>query len=299
MKKWLVLIAALFIVVLAACGTANEETETDENNNTSESEAPADENTEGSSEGEELTEILVGATSTPHAEVLEEAKPLLEEEGISLTIEPYQEFVLPNQDLEDERIDANYFQHIPFFESEVEEKGYDLVNLGDIHIEPMGVYSQNIENIDDIPEGTEVLISRNVPDHGRILALFESQGLIKLDEEVDKQTATTDDIVENPLNLTFHPDFDPAFIIEGYEKEEDALVAINTNYALEADLTPVNDALFYEGDDSVYFNIVAARAEDKDNEALNTLVEVLQSEEIQTFISETYNGAVVPVGGVE
>ncbi|SEO71136.1 D-methionine transport system substrate-binding protein [Amphibacillus marinus] len=241
-------------------------------------------------------EITVGATSVPHAEVLEQVAPILEEEGITLTIETYSDYFIPNEDLSNGELDANYFQHIPFFESEKEEKGYDIVNLGGVHIEPMGVYSQSIASIDDIADGTEVIISRNVPDHGRILALFEANGLITLDPDVTKSVATIEDIIDNPLNLVFSPDVNPEFLVEAYETEQDTLVAINTNYAIEANLSPVEDALFVEGSDSLYVNIVAARAEDEDNEALLKLVEILQSEEIQNFITEQYNGEVVAVG---
>ncbi|GGM35768.1 lipoprotein [Paraliobacillus quinghaiensis] len=271
MKKFITVLVLLSVgVILAACGNAS---------------------------GEDV--IKVGATSTPHAEVLEEAKPLLEEEGITLEIETYQDYILPNQDLESGEIDANYFQHIPYFETEQEEKGYDFVNLGGIHVEPMGVYSKGIPSIDAIEEGTEVIMSRAVADHGRILSLFEAKGLIKLAEGVKKSEATIDDIVENPLDLEFKPDVNAEFLIETYRNEEDVLVAINTNYAIEADLSPVDDSLFVEGAASEYVNIIAARAEDKDDEKLNKLVEVLQSEEIQSFITEKYNGEVVAVGNSE
>ncbi|PXW91417.1 D-methionine transport system substrate-binding protein [Streptohalobacillus salinus] len=248
------------------------------------------------SEDSAENEIKVGATSVPHAEVLEEAKPILEEEGITLTIETYTDYALPNEDLSRGEIDANYFQHIPFFELSMDDNGYDLVNLGGIHIEPLGVYSKDISSVEEIEEGTEVIISRNVPDHGRILSLFEAQGFITLAEGVDKAGATVDDIIDNPLNLTFSPDVNPEFLIEAYENESDTLVAINTNYAIEAGLSPADDALFVEDSDSLYVNIIAARAEDEDDEHLNRLVEVLQSEEIQSFIEEQYEGQVVPVG---
>ncbi|WP_067843996.1 MetQ/NlpA family ABC transporter substrate-binding protein [Amphibacillus sediminis] len=241
-------------------------------------------------------EIKVGATSVPHAEILEEAAPLLEEEGITLVIETYTDYALPNEDLSRGELDANYFQHIPFFETQKSDFDYDIVNLGGIHVEPMGVYSKSIPSIDDIQPGTEVIISRNVPDHGRILSLFEANGLITLADDVTKSEATVEDIVENPLELVFSPDVNPEFLVEAYENEDDALVAINTNYAIEAGLSPVDDALFVEGADSLYVNIIAARAEDEDNEDLLKLVEILQSEEIQSFITERYNGEVVAVG---
>lgn len=274
-KVLLLLFVGLFALVLAACSSEDEK-----------------QSAEG---GDETTAIKVGATSIPHAEVLEQAKPLLKEKGIELEIAEYQDYILPNKDLSEGEIDANYFQHIPYFESQVTDFDYDFVNLGGIHIEPMAVYSKSVTSVDDIPEGTEVIISRSVPDHGRILALFEAQGLIKLDESVNKASATVEDIVENPLDLTFSPDVDAAVLPEMYEREEDALVAINTNYAIEAGLSPVDDSLFVEGSESPYVNIIAARAEDENNEALLALVEVLQTDEIKNFINETYSGEVVPV----
>ncbi|WP_373893239.1 MetQ/NlpA family ABC transporter substrate-binding protein [Virgibacillus sp. CBA3643] len=275
MKKVFVFIAVFVGLVLAACGGGDGDTSSDS----------------------ETTEITVGASSTPHAEILEEAKPLLEEEGISLTVEQYQDYVLPNDDLESGNLDANYFQHIPYLEGQIEEIGYDFDYIDGIHIEPMGVYSQNISSIDDIEDGTEVILSRSVADHGRILALFEEQGLITLDENVDKVNAEVSDIVENPHDLTFSADVDAALLPEQYFAEEDALVAINTNYAIDADLSPLEDALFIEGDESPYVNVIAVRSEDMENETLNTLVDVLHSEEIQNYILETYDGAVVPVSG--
>ncbi|GEN54291.1 MetQ/NlpA family ABC transporter substrate-binding protein [Halobacillus faecis] len=280
MKKiWTSLIAVLLILVLAACGSSSE-----------------DENTSGS-EGEEggTKEIKVGATSVPHAEVLEEAKPMLEEEGITLTIEEYQDYILPNQDLDEGRIDANYFQTIPYMEIQEEEKGYDFANLGGIHIEPIGVYSQKYESLEDVEEGTTLVMSRSVSTHGRILSLLEKEGLIKLDESVEKVDATVQDVVENPKNIEFDTGVDAANLPQVYQREEDVLVAINTNYAIEAGLSPSEDSIILEESDSPYVNVVAANSDDKDNEALNKLVEVLRSEEIVNFIKEEYDGAVVPV----
>ena len=282
MKRLLTLFSILVVLVLAACGGSSNEESTDENAG------------EGVDTTEEVT-ITVGASSVPHAEILEEAKPLLEEKGIILEIEPYEDYVLPNDDLAEGTLDANYFQHIPYLEQTVADTGYDLTHIGGIHIEPMGVYSKGIEDVDSIPEGTEVILSNSVSDHGRILGLFQSQGLIKLDESVDVAAATIDDIVENPLDLKFSPDYDPAFLPEIYETEENALVVINTNFAIGAGLNPLEDSLFIEGEDSQYVNVIAVRSEDKDREELKTLVEVLQSEEIQNFIIENYEGAVVPV----
>ncbi|ARI76670.1 MetQ/NlpA family ABC transporter substrate-binding protein [Halobacillus mangrovi] len=279
-KLWTAALALLFVLVLAACGSSEE-------------------NASGSEEssGEESSEIKVGATSVPHAEVLEQAKPILEEEGITLKIEEYQDYILPNKDLAEGRIDANYFQTIPYLELQEEENDYDFANLGGIHIEPIGVYSQKYDNLEDIEEGTTLVMSRSVSTHGRVLSLLEKEGLIKLDESVEKVDATVDDIVENPKNLEFDTGVDAANLPEVYKREEEVLAAINTNYAIEAGLSPQEDAIILEGTDSPYVNVVAAQSKDKDSEALNKLVEVLRSEEIQTFIKEEYDGAVVPVEG--
>jgi D-methionine transport system substrate-binding protein len=276
MKKILILVSLLAVLALAACGGGDE----------------------SSSEGEKNT-IKVGASSIPHAEILEEAKPLLEEEGITMEIESYEDYVLPNDDLASGEIDANYFQHIPYLEQTIADTGYELTEIGGIHIEPIGVYSKDFASIDEIPEGTEVIMSNAVADHGRVLSLFEAKGLITLDENVEKSAATVDDIVENPKNLEFSPDSNPELLPNLYNSEENVLVVINTNFAIGAGLNPLEDALFVEGEESPYVNVVAVKEENKDNEALNKLVDVLHSEEIQNFIMEEYEGAVVPVGGKE
>ncbi|ASN04837.1 MetQ/NlpA family ABC transporter substrate-binding protein [Virgibacillus necropolis] len=273
MKKILAFVSVLVLLALAACG-GNDDTS-----------------------GNNDSEITVGASSVPHAQILEEAKPILKEKGITLNIEEYQDYVLPNQDLASGDLDANYFQHIPYLNQQKEELGYNFTHLGGIHIEPIGIYSKTIESVDDISKGTEVIMSRSVADHGRILSLLEKEGLIKLAEDVDKVEATVDDIVENPKNLQFSSDIDAALLPDMYQTEENALVAINTNYAIGAELNPMEDALILEGEESPYVNVVAVQKENKDNEALNTLVDVLHSDEIQNFILEEFDGAIVPVDG--
>lgn len=281
MKKLLAFISIIALLALAACGGGDK----------------ADDSKKETEGGEDTVTLKIGATSVPHAEILEKAKPILEEEGIILEIEEYQDYVLPNDDLANGTLDANYFQHVPYLEQTIADTGYDLVSLGEIHSEPMGVYSKSINSIEEIPDGTEVILSNSVSDHPRILKIFADAGLIKLDEKAEE--ITFDSIVENPKNLKFSPGPDPASLPEMYEYEEDALVVINTNYALEAGLNPSEDAVFFESEDSVdvHPNIIAVRGEDKDNEALKKLVEVLQSEEMQNFMLEEYGGAVIPAGG--
>ncbi|WP_217588673.1 MetQ/NlpA family ABC transporter substrate-binding protein [Lentibacillus saliphilus] len=285
MKKLLALLSIIIVFALTACG-GNNNNEADETNT-------------GSGDDNELVSIKVGASSVPHAEILEEAKPLLEEKGIELIIEEYQDFVMPNDALADGELDANYFQHIPYLEQTVADTGYDLDYISGIHIEPMGIYSKDFASLDDIPEGTEVILSNSVSDHPRVLELFEDAGLIKLDDSVAQGELTFDDIVDNPKNLAFDPNFEPAFLPELYRTEDDVLTVINTNYAIQAELDPLEDALFVEGDESRYVNVIAVRSDDMDNEALHTLVDVLHSDEIQTFINEKYEGAIVPVDDAE
>lgn len=277
MKKLLTLIFTAFLTVtLAACGG--------DEGNTSES-----------SDGESK-KIVVGATAVPHAEILEQAAPILKEKGIELEITEFSGYELINQALVEGDLDANFFQHIPYLELEKEEKGYDIVKAGGIHIEPIGIYSKKYDKLEDVEDGATVLISSNKPDHGRILALFEKEGLIKLADGVEKGSATLDDIVENPKNLKFDFEYAPEILPQVYNQGEGDLVVINSNYALEFDINPIEDSLAIEegSQDNPYVNIIAVNAGDEDKEEIKTLVEVLQSKEIQDFILENYDGAVVP-----
>ncbi|NCU16897.1 MetQ/NlpA family ABC transporter substrate-binding protein [Pallidibacillus pasinlerensis] len=279
MKKLLTLLfTALVAITLAACGGGN-----------------GDGDSSGSDDGD-TKKLVVGATAVPHAEILEQAAPILKEKGIELEITEFSGYELINQALVEGDLDANFFQHIPYLELEKEEKGYDIVNAGGIHIEPIGIYSKKYESLEDVEDGATVLISSNKPDHGRILALFEQEGLITLADGVEKGSATLEDIVENPKNLEFDFEYAPEILPQVYNQGEGDLVVINSNYALEFDINPLNDSLAIEegSQDNPYVNVIAVNAGDENKEEIKTLVEVLQSKEIQDFIIETYAGAVVP-----
>lgn len=277
MKKLLsFLLLSVVVLALAACGTKEESTST---NNASTDE----------------TTLTVGASNGLHDLILEQAKPILAEEGIDLVIEPYQDYVMPNQDLESGDLDANYFQHIPYLENEIAEKGYDFVNAGGIHIEPIGIYSQKYKTLDELPDGATIIISNSVTDQGRILSLLEAKGLITLTEGIDKTAATIDDIAENPKNLVIDASSAPEMLVTYYEEGEGDAVVINSNFAIDAGINPLEDSIAIEGSESPYVNVLAVRSEDKDNAAIQKLVEVLRSEEIQNFILEEWDGAVVPV----
>ena len=282
MKKWLSLLFTLTLVlVLAACGGTKEENK----------DSAANE-----SETAETKQLVVGATNVPHAEILEEAKPQLEEKGITLQIETFQDYVLPNQALESKDLDANYFQHVEYFEGQIKDNGYDFANAGGIHIEPIGIYSKRYKSLEEVPNKAKVILSNSVADHGRVLALLEENGLITIKDGVDKAKATIEDIAENPKNLEFDPNYEAKLLPEIYDNDEGDLVIINSNYAMEAGINPIEDSIAIEkAEGNPYVNIIAVRSGDENKEEIKALVEVLHSKEIQDFILEKYKGAVVPV----
>jgi len=252
-------------------------------------------NGENKADGKGNKELVVGASNVPHAVILEEAKPLLKKEGIDLKIVKFQDYVLPNKALESKELDANYFQHIPYLESQMKENGYKFENAGGIHIEPIGVYSQKYKSLDDLPKGATIIMSSSVADHGRMLSLLQQEGLIKIAEGVDPTVATIKDIAENPKKLKFRADVEAGLLPKVYQNKEGDAVLINTNYAIDAGLNPMKDAIALEGKESPYVNIIAVREGDKDKKEIKALVKVLHSKEIQDFIIEKYEGAVVPV----
>ncbi|MBO0480163.1 MetQ/NlpA family ABC transporter substrate-binding protein [Vagococcus fluvialis] len=236
--------------------------------------------------------IVVGASPTPHAEILEEAKPLLKEKGYDLEVKVFQDYVLPNKALEQKEIDANYFQHIPYLEKEILDKGYDFANAGSIHIEKMAFYSKNVKSVDDVKDGATVLVSNSQSDWGRVITILQDAGLVKVKDGVELTKATFDDIEENPKNLKFKYDIDPAILTTAYQNDEADLIAINANFAENIGLNPEKDGVFVEKDNSPYANVIATRTEDKDSEKIKALIEVLHSEKIKDFITEKWNGTI-------
>ena len=284
MKKFLFgLFAAVLVFALAACGSKDE--------GTKDNAAP---DVDGAEKGEK-TSLVVGASNTPHAMILEEAKPLLAEKGYDLTIESYTDYVLPNKDLDEGTLDANYFQHIPYLESQIADFGYDFVNAGAIHIEPIGVYSKKYDSLEELPDGATILISNSVADHGRVLAMLEEKGLIKLADDVEKVKAEVGDIVENPKNLEFDANYEAALMPQLYTNDEGDALLINSNFAIDAGLNPMEDSIALEDKESPYVNVIAVKSGNEDSDAIKALVEVLTSEQIQDFILNEWSGSVVPV----
>ncbi|CAD5897671.1 MULTISPECIES: MetQ/NlpA family ABC transporter substrate-binding protein [Carnobacterium] len=267
------IVALVLVVTLAACGS-----------NGAKEDKKAKDNV-----------LKIGASNIPHAVILEHVKPILEKEGIDLQITTYQDYILPNKALADGEIDANYFQHIPYFNLQVKENNYDFVNAGAIHIEPLGLYSKRVKNLADLKDGATVIVSNSTTDWGRVISILQDAGLVKVKDGVDITTASFDDIVENKKNLKFTYEADPALMTTFLNNDEGDIVAINSNFAVDNGLDPLKDAIALEKTSSPYANIVAVRKEDKDNENIKKLVEVLKSKDVKEWILKEWNGAVVPV----
>ncbi len=234
--------------------------------------------------------IKVGASAVPHAEILEFAKPLLAQQGVEMEIVVYDDYIQPNLNLSDGEIDANFFQHHPFLSSFNAEYGRELVGLVAVHIEPMGIYSQHYENLEEIRPGCKVLIPSDPVNEGRSLALLETAGLLKLKAGVGI-SATLKDIVEDPYSLDIK-ELDAAFIVNALP--DAGLAIINTNFAIQAGLIPRRDALFIEDGQSEYANLLVVNKEDVQDENLLALAEILKSEAVAQFIEDTYGGQITP-----
>ena len=238
--------------------------------------------------------IKVGASPAPHAEILSKAAEVLKESGYELEIVEYADYVQPNVALDNGDLDANYFQHFPYLEQFNEENGTDLVAAGPVHYEPFGLYAGKTDAIDKLADGAKIAVPNDATNEARALLLLEAQGLIKLKEGADL-TATKNDIEENKLNLDI-VEIEAAQLPRSVADVD--MAVINGNYALEAGLK-VADALATEDTDSIgattYGNVVAVRAGEEDNEAIKALMEALQSDEVKSFIEESYEGAVVPL----
>ena len=238
--------------------------------------------------------IKVAASATPHAEILEQAKPLLEAKGYDLQVTVFDDYVQPNEVVESGDFDANYFQHIPYLESFNEEKGTHLVNAGGIHYEPFGIYPGTKSSLDDLAEGDTIAVPNDTTNEARALLLLQDNGIITLKEGAGL-TATKNDIVENPYNVDI-VELEAAQVPR--VKDEVAFMVLNGNYALEAGFSVAKDAIAYEKADSeaakTYVNVIAVKEGNENSDKIKALVEVLTSQEIKDYINNTYDGAVIP-----
>ena len=266
--------AGLAALTLAACGGGEEEASLAE---------------EGG-----VTTIRVAATPEPHAQILTFINDnLAADAGIELEIEEHTEYPIPNRLLNEGEVDANFFQHLPYLETEMEENGYELTPFEGVHIEPLGVYSDSLTSLDELEEGAVVGVPNDPTNRGRALALLADEGLLAIMDGVEPTEATVDDIAENPMHLDFS-EVDAALMPRTLG--DFAIAVINGNYVLDSGMSPADDALVLEsGEDNPYANMLVVRTEDAENEALLTLDELLHSEDVRSFLEENFtDGAVIP-----
>ena len=282
---------ASFALSLAGCSAKSTGTSL----NAAEVETTSQEQqTEAETSGEETTEkiVLKGIVDlVPHSEIIEHVRPQLEEQGIYIELVATSADSTTNERLNAGEIDFNYFQHLPYLESEVETNGYKLVSAGGIHIEPITAYSDKYTSVDQIPDNAVVAIPNDGTNEYRALRILEINGFIVLDDAArDSLSASVSDITSyvKPIEIV---EIDSAQIIP--TKDDYDFFITNTTKALEAGIT--SNKLFSEGEDSPYANIIAVREEDLDNPAVKALVDALLSEETQQWIQDNYNGAVIPV----
>lgn len=269
-------VTAAAALALTACGGGSEDPTTSSG---------------GSTSGDVVT-LKVGASPVPHAQILQYIdEELAAEAGIDLEIVEFTDYVQPNEALASGEINANYFQHVPYFDAQVAEKGYEFEHSVGIHIEPYGVYSETLGSLDELADGATISVTNDPSNQARALQLLEQAGVITLAADVEDPTIY--DIAENPKNLQF-TELNPEQLAPTLP-DVDAAV-INGNFALDAGLVPTEDAIYLEsGEDNPYANIVAWRTEDADNEAIAALVELLTSDDVKTYIEETWpNGELVP-----
>lgn len=238
--------------------------------------------------------ITVAASPTPHAEILEQAKPILQAMGWTLEVKEFQDYVQPNNVVESGEFDANYFQHIPYLENFNEEQGTHLVNAGGIHYEPFGIYPGTKSSLDDIAEGDTIAVPNDTTNEARALLLLQDNGILKLKDGAGL-TATVLDIEENPYNVEIL-ELEAAQVPR--VKDEVAYVVLNGNYALDAGFSVPKDSLAYEKSDSdaakTYVNVIAVKEGNENSEKILALVGALKSDAIRQYINDTYDGAVVP-----
>ena len=302
MKKSVVatlLAAVLAIGTLSACGSSAEQTASAASEETAvaATEAAAETEaaeTEAAAETESKGTITVAATSVPHAEILEAAKPILAEQGWDLQITEFQDYVQPNEVVEAGDFDANYFQHVPYLDSFNEEKGTHLVAVGNIHYEPLGIYPGTESDLNAISDGATISVPNDTTNEARALLLLQDNGLITLKDGAGIE-ATVKDIAENPHNIKF-TELEAAQVSRVLP--EVSFAVLNGNYALEAGLNAQTDALAIETSDSeaakTYVNVIVVKEGNENNEGVKALVDVLKSDEIKKFINDTYQGSVVP-----
>ncbi len=285
----LILTTVLLGSVLTGCGGSGADT-----SSASAPEQSAQTNETASENTEQKGVITVAASPTPHAQILEQAKPILAEQGWDLQITEFEDYVQPNLVVESGEFDANYVEHVPYLDSFNEEQGTHLVNVGGIHYEPFGIYPGTESDLAAISDGATIAVPNDTTNEARALLLLQDNGLITLKDGAGL-TATVNDIAENPHNLNIQ-ELEAAQVSR--VKDEVAFVVLNGNYALEAGLSVAKDAVAYEKSDSeaakTYVNVIVVKEGNEENEGIKALVDVLKSDDIVNYINDTFDGAVIP-----
>jgi len=275
MKKYIAIILTIVLALGALAGCGSDKTSADAST--------------------ETKVIKVGASITPHAEILAVAKDILAEQGYDLQITEFTDYVLPNTAVEDGTLDANYFQHVPYLDDFNANNGTHIVSVAAIHYEPFGIYAGKSASLDDIKEGSKIAIPNDGSNEARALKLLESLGYIKLKADAGF-TAKVIDIEENTLNLEII-ELEAAQLVNALQDVDFSV--INGNYALQGGLNAGTDALATEdaGSDSAqtYANIIAVKEGNENNEGIQALIKALQSDAVKDYINSTYSGAVVPI----
>lgn len=274
---FLVVLVLALAVVLAGCGTTAPNT-------------PAAQNQGATGSAAKTVTLKVGATPVPHAEILEFVKPVLAKEGINLEVVSFTDYVQPNLALDKGDIDANFFQHQPYLDTFNKDHNLKLVSIAKVHIEPMGLYSKKVKTVAEFQNGDTITIPNDPSNAGRALALLQKAGLITLKDGVGIK-GTVQDIVDNPKQLKVKM-LDAAQLPRVLQDVAGAV--INTNFALEAKLNPMKDAMFIEDKDSPYANILVVKDTRANDPNLQKLAKVLNSPEVKKFIQDKYQGSIVP-----
>jgi D-methionine transport system substrate-binding protein len=284
------ILAAAFI--LTGCGSGAKKT--DSKTSSKKTETVADTGEIPKASGSDTT-ILVGASPSPHAEILEAAKSELEAKGWKLKVKEYTDYIQPNVALQAGDLDANYFQHTPYLDSYNKENGTDLKVAGTIHYEPFGIFPGKTKSLDDLKDGATVGVPNDTTNEARALLLLEANGLIKLKDKNDIKS-TVADITDNPKNLKIK-ELEAAQIPRSLQDLD--IAVINGNYAIEAGLSYKNDSLALEDQDSLgaktYGNVIAVRKGEEKTAKTIALLNALKSDKVKKFIEDKYDGAVVPL----
>ncbi|WP_119256483.1 MetQ/NlpA family ABC transporter substrate-binding protein [Shinella zoogloeoides] len=235
-------------------------------------------------------DIKIGVTPGEHAQIMEKVKDVAAKKGLNIEILEFSDYVVPNQALADGDLNANSFQHQPYLDNQIADRGFDLVSVGKTITTPMGVYSKKVKNLGELAEGATVAIPNDPTNGGRALLILAKEGLIKVKPEAGLKAGPAD-VIENPKNIQFS-ELDAAQLPRSLD-DVDAAV-INTNYAMEAGLHPKTDAIAMEGSESPYANVIVVRRADKDAPWVKTLVEAYHDDSIKAFINDEFKGALIP-----